>query len=311
MIRFVILEGWDEVGKTTLARYLCNALRYPYVHIGAPNGDRRDEEEHHQAVNLPCAVIDRGWWSNRIYAPLEAGRKPMALETVRWLELAAADCAMVLVDCDPATLAARLRHADAWSDLLPPARALAHVRRTLAGTRVPPRRRFVYWTGSEALLPAQAWGTVLSHPAELVAELRLLSAAYPGWRTHGVGNPYLAQAALVGDRHPRGGRPFERSRSGTYLLRALEERAWTTDDLYITNAWHNPALADELRFIGRNGRPIVALGEEAQNVCQFEAFTSDPLRHPQFWSRFRHHRIGDYAARLGAALGFGPRIDPE
>lgn len=304
MVRFILLEGWDEVGKTTLARYLCSNLNLPYVHVGAPTpGGEEDALEHHRLVNLAGAVVDRGWWSNRIYAPLVEGREPMSLETVRWLELAAAGGVLIRVDCDPATLEARLQHRDAWSDLLPPYEALEHVRATLEQTRMPRRRRFIYWTGRSVSPGQDPFGTLITRPEELLAELRLLSRAYPGWRAPGIGNPYLARAALVGERHPRGLRPFERSRSGAYLLRALERLAWTTDDLYITNATHDD-VADELRYLTRNEVPIVALGAEAEAALRRVGVTASLRKHPQFWARFRYDRLEEYAERLAESLGF-------
>lgn len=289
--RYVLVEGWDRVGKSTLARKLARWLGKPYVHLGPPKKDTATELTEVLEAYPDGVVLDRAWWSARVYAPLARGREELSLTALRWLELAAADGVLVHVDCDPLTLAERQVGLDPYGRLLPPNQALQAFRDELARSRLPPRRRRVYWTGP--------YRGAKARPEELIGWLRSLET----WTGDALGNPVCAKAAVVGENHPRGLAPFALSRSGTYLLNVLERLAWSTDDLFITNA-DSPTLVEDLRYLHQAGRPIVALGHEAHARLSQLAYRPAFHYHPQFWARFKTGHEVDYLRALAKILGF-------
>lgn len=77
MSNIVIVEGCDNVGKTTVAKHLADELSYEYHHCGAPSDENSAMDEYFDLLNRPNDIIlDRSWIGDLVYAPTLRGYYP-------------------------------------------------------------------------------------------------------------------------------------------------------------------------------------------------------------------------------------------
>jgi hypothetical protein len=285
----IILEGPDGSGKTTLARQLCKEHHLLYRHEGPPPAGI--DPLYHYGRILDAArdtggVFDRFALGERVYGPILRGRDglgPSGWRVFRRL-LWASGAHTILCLPDYATCYAN------WSD---------GSRREL----IPEEDRF--------RATYDAWHEVLSmqnSSVDLVYDYTRdrfpCLTDKPSWPRPIIGSP-AARYLLVGDRGSDPTCPtdlafFGTSDSAAYLTLCLERAFFHEWDLAWVNAFKAVSgtpnqLPDHEQFAR-----VIALGAKAAGECERQGLDYLAVPHPQYWRRFHHHDVQDYADQLAA-----------
>jgi hypothetical protein len=119
-----------------------------------------------------------------------------------------------------------------------------------------------------------------------------------------VGDPE-AEVLLVGDRgaRPVGLTPdlpfFGTDNSSAYLTRALELSGLSQTGFALVNAWSHRRKA--LSTIDNRFKRVVALGNNASQMLKWQNVEHRKIPHPQYYRRFKHHKLEEYAKMLREA----------
>ncbi len=292
LARVIILEGPDGGGKTTLARRLKNEYHYTIVKTNAPAPSENVFKTYTNTLLEAIdggerVVFDRHYLGERVYGPLLRGGNSIGDQGIALIErLIAANDVRVVICCPRwSTLMSGWREKD---DLLKKESQLRSVRDAYMSEA----RRLgltVYdWTGGG--LP-------------LLASPGALPTTMTGYRN--------AEILFVGERAGKKtivwDLPFHNTTgSARYLWDALQlVRGWEER----RGAWLNAYASDEtsrdlatsIKTLPRL-RKVIALGERAAEACHAQGVKVHPVPHPQYWRRFHHNNVNDYAELLEAAI---------
>jgi thymidylate kinase len=87
---FIILEGVDGVGKTTLGKKLAERNNMSYVHFSAPANQQEADAQFEMYKKFlndnNNIVIDRCWYSDQVYGPIFRGKATITPEQQAKLE---------------------------------------------------------------------------------------------------------------------------------------------------------------------------------------------------------------------------------
>ena len=73
----IIIEGADNVGKTSVAKYIANKLGYKYIHFGPPSDPETVKYEYLDFIEtVDNAVVDRSFIGEFVYGPLFRNYEP-------------------------------------------------------------------------------------------------------------------------------------------------------------------------------------------------------------------------------------------
>ena len=84
------------------------------------------------------------------------------------------------------------------------------------------------------------------------------------------------------------------------LVRGWEERRGAWLNAYASDETSRD-LATSIKTLPRL-RKVIALGERAAEACHAQGVKVHPVPHPQYWRRFHHNNVNDYAELLEAAI---------
>lgn len=325
----IVMEGADGVGKTTLARALCEKHGGLYLHntyhpkygwaYFAASQRWAVREAAHRLV-----VVDRHWPSEMVYAATYRGGSHMGHQGRAFhrtflrfgaLYVVCAPRADYVVQVHQRLKAERremyaevqdvaVRFLDLWcgSVIRPSEGDLVEQYSSFGGVREDPR-----W----CLYDVETEGRRLQkHVLPYLEYLldRVRGACWqPGldprlWNLSGL--VQSGSVLLAGDEvsDPASAAPwpfYEAGESSEYLMRALHELAWPEERLAYVNA-NDPQVA-HLPAVAAACKHVVALGERASEGLARLGIKHEQVRHPQHARRFTHHD-GSYARELMEAL---------
>jgi hypothetical protein len=242
-------------------------------------------------------VFDRLFHGELVYGPLCRGASRLSPYQAQYLELEAADCLVIWCYASPERLVARgdpIYRTVKVKDLLD---RYLFVRES--------SRLEMCLYDSDRMLPTDLdlpCPTLRAMPGRWVggefAGVTLVGERFPGSLPHWSSERWQTDLAHF--------RPFDDSRSGDYLLKALAGTSYRPRDLRIVNA----VKQDMELFKGREqlrletlGTRVIALGNDAEDeLTRAKVKVDAKIPHPQFWSRFHHAELGQYVELLNAAL---------
>ena len=82
---FIILEGIDKTGKTSLANHLSKKFDLPIIKFSKPKGDPYEEYLNFLLTHKKPAILDRFYLGEEVYGPVKRGKsglKPWQLRTL-------------------------------------------------------------------------------------------------------------------------------------------------------------------------------------------------------------------------------------
>lgn len=287
---FIIIEGCDGVGKSTLVNELRRHFRWSHnvlvLHRGPPQVHPFIEYETaldvlYDAEPNRMVICDRWHWGELIYGPLYRGKTllgtPGAWHIDMWL--AARGGMVAVIDADHDVVRGRLQ-----------------------------RRGETYLRDEDVPHVLESYRNLVRHRPPVPTVLTnnddalgdVLSVATTDIRPHPsyVGPP-RPKRLLVGDRrhnltestHRAAFVPYPGT-SGRYLLQSLPAHMWSTTGLINSDPREVQDLKREWNSLGRPH--CVALGVSAHHTLTSYEIPHGVVPHPQYVRRFHHLAQAEY-----------------
>lgn len=296
---FIVVEGCDGVGKTTL----CDALETRLSHTGDVRRIHFGPPERHPLLEYEAdfdwyrpddnvhVIIDRLHWGEAIYGPLYRGKSLLGQAGLDHIDRYISSRGGIIVFMDANDEVVRYRLASRGEDYL----KNEHVAHVMAEYRN---------VASKCLTSVLnvVGGVVQDYTVTDVIQLAHvrsrealgLSSEFPTY----VGRPF-PNVLLLGERrndlrHAAAFVPYPAT-SGRFLLEAIRSRP------------HGIGLANALecnvsQLYSRMNQPaVVALGNEAYQECREWAIPCGAVPHPQYVRRFMHSRQQEYGQMIWKA----------
>lgn len=312
----IVVEGADNVGKTTLVRALLELD--PELHEIKRKRFHPDRSETIGTSYVECllaedrahhgrGVADRLLASEYIYGQLFRGGSRVTPAERMAVQLLLISYGATVVHCDPpnsAILEAWGSREQLYDD---PIRIADAYRRRMSAIFDP--------------IPVTTFDWTVESPGELL-EISCLEEERPPRLARWSQLPYGAGCLtptylLVGEApSPRAvvPVPFASGPAGDFLAWSIESCGVSDAllDVYVTNASKGrpddaEILAAEMKMLVGPRTVVIALGREAERALEPALIGCSPraltrLPHPQFWRRFHWKRRHEYAAMLGREM---------
>lgn len=301
---FIVLEGPDGVGKTTVANKLHDLLAHGDVrrlHKGVPTDHPLIEYERDIEWYVPGAgvhvICDRWHVGEAVYGPIIRGS---GMTEEEWLHielfLAARGALLVYVDASDATLTDRYDE-----DQYPNLEQLL----TIAGRYRKFFHRITPCARMKLFVDRDVGTEYIEHIIECAVSLEV--AAIPLRQYPSYVGPPDAKLLLLGDK--KGPMQDEREHqacfvpyagtSGRYLLSACPWLRLGYAGVANANEENVDALRDDL------ANPVlVTLGREADQSLKEKYIPHGSVPHPQYVRRFHHKRLHEYGYTILQAAAY-------
>ncbi len=306
---FIIIEGVDDTGKTTLAQELIGDPN-DYRHSGPPAYNALVEytdKIREAAPLLKDLVWDRLHWGEVVYGPHYRGESQLDDAQRYWLDLYAASRGGVMILCvdSPSDIYDRVR--DNQDDFVD--HDLNHLRelqaRFMALSEDTPLSVLIHSISKP--LDSSA---VLSH-ADGAAEFTEPMRRSSHWHCVGVYEPtVLLVGDQVGNKHldDPSALPFmpALATSGHFLMRAIRQTSLRHQVMITNTRLPNDKMVPVDRIMDEvpSLEAVVALGRKSSERLTDMGVEHGVAFHPQYVKRFFHSQLSEYGASLlGAAAG--------
>jgi thymidylate kinase len=293
---FIIIEGADKTGKTTLSNAIRERFHSEYVHFGKPKKHPATEYAEYALSNDGNLVLDRFYLGELVYGPLLRGKcgiSPLEFATLeRILRLKQAILIQTTTDAALANkrLAVSTQH-EAVDDL-------QNAKAALGFSQLRDRSKLQYVINYDGSSYANL-DKVLDQLSALKNEVERDQTTIQKVCT-GIGTPTGKKIVLVGEGVNKKvtwlGLPFDKGFSSEFLLESLKVAGIPEDLVYICNA--DKITAQELEFLTRSKTLFIALGKKADARLKYFDIPHAALPHPQYIKRFQWKNKGQYAKDL-------------
>lgn len=293
---FIIIEGADKTGKTTLSNAIIKKFGSEYVHFGKPKKHPATEYAEYALANNGNLCLDRFYLGELVYGPLLRGKAGIDDVEFATLERILRKKQAILIQTTTNSTLANKRLLVSTQDEavntdqnLLAAREFAEV-----GKRSNIQHHILYDGSSYENL-----NELLKKLEALKDEVERDQATIQKVCT-GIGTPTGKKIVLVGEGVNKKvswlGLPFDKGLSSQFLLDSLKAGGVDEKLVYLTNA--DTVTAQELEFLTRSKTLFISLGKKADARLKYFDIPHDALPHPQFVKRFQYKNKGQYAKDL-------------
>lgn len=290
----VIIEGCDKSGKTTLAKKLSDKLKWPICHFSAP-GDDPAEEYAKFAKQQGDFICDRFFVGELVYGPLLRNKNSMSSLEIKTIERICRLNGNLLIhmDLDYSVIEKRFK-------------ALGDDNVSI-GENWEAYQRFkeIISCRNLSLLKIQNEKQIdVNFIIEKAMQIKIKADSIKPYVT-GIGTIIGRKIVFVGDKlNPKSTRfnvPFDGGPASEYLCTAMSLAGVSENFVYLTNA--DTLGYIEIRTLKSLGATqFIALGTEANKQLERLGIKHKKIDHPQYWNRFHHNKVDNYAKMLKSAV---------
>lgn len=295
---FVVLEGVDGAGKSSLAQEVADLLpgKTDILHFGQLKTDPiftyAVPFEDYVPGEDRNVICDRLHWGELIYGPLYRGQSLLTEPAFRWIELYLASLGAVAFNVTQTSEVLRARFAQRGEDFLQDAHiepvieqfAAISTRSVLNVSDVSPgfehdlARRVVDMAAYRDQQSAQVFSRWPTYIGRSMVRTLLVGDTRGGKPPHDTRTPFMAKA----------------SGSGAFLLGAFDPTWWT--GLGMVNSADVPNVGELFEQLGEPN--VVALGRNAHDELKRQGVEHAAVPHPQYIRRFHNAKQRAYGALI-------------
>ena len=293
---FIIIEGADKTGKTTLSNAIIKKFGSEYVHFGKPKKHPATEYAEYALANDGNLVLDRFYLGELVYGPLLRGKAGIDDVEFVTLERILRKKQAILIQTTTNSKLANKRLLVSTQDeaVNTDQNALAAKGFEEVGKRSNIQHHLLYdgstYENLNVLLgELETLKTIVEKDQDMIRRV-----------CTGIGTPTGKKIVLVGEAVNQKvtwlGLPFDKGLSSKFLLDSLKAAGINESMVYITNA--DTVTSAEVDFLSRDNALFIALGKKADAKLAFLDVPHATLPHPQYVKRFQYKNKGQYAKDL-------------
>jgi len=297
---FIIIEGADKTGKTTLANAIVKKFGSKYVHFGKPTKYPATEYAEYALSTNGNVVLDRFYLGELVYGPLLRGKcgiTPLEFVTLeRILRLKQAIFIQTTTDVVLANkrLAVSTQH-EAVNDLQNE-KAVSGFSLLQDKSKL---QHVIKYDGSTK----ENLANVLRQLSKLKDEVEKNQKTIQKICT-GIGTPVGPKIVFVGEAVNKRvtwlNLPFDKGVSSQFLFDSFQLAGVPENKVYICNA--DKLTSTEVDFLTREKTVFVALGKKAEAKLKHLDVPCYTAPHPQFVKRFQWNDKDKYVAHFQSIL---------
>jgi len=290
---FIIIEGADKTGKTTLSNAIIEKFGSEYVHFGKPKKHPATEYAEYALANDGNLCLDRFYLGELVYGPLLRGKAGINDVEFATLERILRKKQAILIQTTTNSTLANKRLLVSTQDEAVNTDQNARAAKGFAevGKRLNIQHHILYDGSSYENL-----NELLEKLEDLKNEVERDQATIQEVCT-GIGTATGKKIVLVGEGVNKKvswlGLPFDKGLSSQFLLDSLKAAGVDEKLVYLCNA--DKITAAELEFLTRSKTLFIALGKKADDRLKYFDIPHASLPHPQFVKRFQYKNKGQYA----------------
>lgn len=293
---FIIIEGADKTGKTTLANAITEKFGSKYVHFGKPKKHAATEYIEYALAMNENLVLDRFYLGELVYGPLLRGKAAVDDVEFATIERVLRKKQAILIQTTTDVTLANKRLLVSTQD-----EAVNTDQNTLAikgfaevGKRSNIQHHILYD------------GSTRENLRNLLDKLESLENQVEEHQPKiqklltGIGTPIGKKIVLVGDQVNKNvtwmNLPFDKGFSSEFLLESLKAAGIPEKLVYVVNS--DTLTSAEVDFLTRDKTLFIALGKNAHKKLKYLDIPHQSVDHPQYVKRFYWNTRGEYAKDL-------------
>ena len=297
---FIIIEGADKTGKTTLSNAIVERFGCKYVHFGKPKKHPATEYAEYALSTNENLVLDRFYLGELVYGPLLRGKAGIDdVEFVTIERILRKKQAILIQTTTDVTLANKRLLVSTQDEAVNTDQNSLAIKGFAEVGKHSNVQHHILYDGSTRQNLADLLDRLESLKDEVERNQPKIQKLLSG-----IGTPIGKKIVLVGDTVNKNvtwlNLPFDRGVSSNFLLESLKDAGVPEKFVYITNA--DKLTAQEVDFLTRDQALFIALGRNADKKLKYLDIPHESVGHPQFVKRFFWKSRGDYAKEFKSII---------
>lgn len=293
---FIIIEGADKTGKTTLSDAIIKRFGSEYVHFGKPKKHPATEYAEYALANDGNLVLDRFYLGELVYGPLLRGKAGIDDVEFATIERILRKKQAILIQTTTNSTLANKRLLVSTQDeaVNTDQNVLAARGFTEVGKRSNIQHHILY-DGSTYENLAELLNKLEALKNEVECDQVMIQEVCTGIGT-AIGKKIVFVGEAVNKNATWLGLPFDKGFSSQFLLDSCQAAGVPEELVYICNA--DKLTSEEVEFLSRDKTTFVSLGKKADEKLDFLDVPHRVLPHPQYVKRFLWNSRDTYVADL-------------